>query len=81
MRKKNKELINKIRLVLQWLNDLDSAEMIETKNYQRTYMSFDDGVSMDDSISICVSVNALLTILDHPRRITQYMGEIVPRFA
>jgi hypothetical protein len=73
-------LLGKIQLVLHWLNDLDSGEMIEAPGYYcKNYMAF-NRVSEKDLSLICKSVNALLSALNHRRRITWNMGEIIPGF-
>lgn len=75
-KEKKSELVEKIRSVLHWLNDLDAGEMIECKGWTRTHMSFDN-ISENNLALICKSVNSLLTVINHPRRINWDMGEIV----
>ena len=72
-------LIDKIRHTLQWIDDLErGGEMIQSQGYNQHYLSFDGPVLDRDLETICKAVNALLTQLNHRRRIGYNMGEIIP---
>lgn len=69
--------LDKLRLILQWIQDVEHGEMIESRNYRRTYMGFDQ-VSQVDLFKLCEDANAALVHAGSQYRVGNSMGEIIP---
>lgn len=68
---------DKLRLTIQWINDVSTGEMIEARDYTRTYLGF-PSVSQADLLMLCTLTNLYLAHV-HSRWYVQYsMGEIIP---
>jgi hypothetical protein len=67
----------KLKLAMQWREELETGELIECKNYTRSYMGF-DSVSQDMLDNICEVANLWWERRGKPLRIFNSMGEIRP---
>ncbi len=77
MGKSNNIPTDKIRLALQWREDVESGEMIEARNYDKTYMGFGE-VSQKELDAICKAINVFYAEMGSRLRIHNSMGELRP---
>ena len=69
--------LDDIRLLLQWIDDVSTLEMIEMPNYRKEYFSF-ESVSTSELNILCDNINPILKELKCPIRICWIAGEIRP---
>jgi hypothetical protein len=67
-----------IRLVLQWIDDIVSGEIISTTDYTGSYFGFKKNISTKELDIICDHINPILKELNYPIRISWVAGEIRP---
>lgn len=66
--KKLESLSGKLKITLQWVNDLESGEMIESRYYRRTYL-FLSTINQKDLIFITKNINQTLAHVKSKRRV------------
>ena len=75
---------SKLKLALQWREDVAGGEMIEQQkdgeSYTRTYLGF-KSVSQDELNNICDAANTWWEKSGSDLRIGNSMGEIIPGLA
>lgn len=72
--------MHKLALAIQWREDVDRPEMIETPGYNRTYLAYRDSpyVSQEELDAICEAVNLYYILMGDNKRINNHMGELIP---
>lgn len=73
---------SKLRIALQWRDDVEKPEMIHAINregsYTNTHLSFKDTVSQQELDAICRAANVFYQIMGSKLRIGNSMGELIP---
>jgi hypothetical protein len=70
--------LENLRLILQWIEDVRSGEMIETLRYTKHYLSF-QRVSLGELKWLCKITNYILVKEGRsPVRISHSRGDIIP---
>jgi hypothetical protein len=70
--------IDLVRLVLQWANDAQSMEMIQSRNYTYDYFGDYEMITEDELELLVTHINPILRACDCSIRVSWNMGEIVP---
>lgn len=77
MKDKQVFLLEQIRRTLQWVKDVSSGEIIESRLYHRHYLGFENPISSKDLNIIVKSVNSALAEIDFKKRVKWNMSEII----
>jgi hypothetical protein len=68
--KDNSNNLRRLRLIFQWIADLERDETVQTKYYNKTYLGFNESVQSEDFDLLVKSTNAALKQLGLNKKIT-----------
>jgi hypothetical protein len=68
----------RLRLALQWRDDIERGDMIQRQGYKPTHLFFVGEVKMEEFAAICDAANTFYKGVGSPLRMRPEMGEIRP---